>query len=290
MRLLLCFLLLCAPLAAQTLTLDVPRPDATRITAYLDRPAGRFPLVLICQGSEALSVAPKYTSWAQRLGEQGIGTLRVEKPGLTAESKGASQEYLRLNTLSRRVLDILEVLAQLRRTQPEWDGRLAVLGGSEGGEVAAQVAALLPPDQLKGLVVVVAGTTETFGYSLSHSIPNPPPDLGQQFAEMRQETLWSREWASDGKTARNTYKWWAESLDVVTAISLDKLSCPIYILHGDQDRLTPPACEAPLRERLKGKNLRYVRVPGCGHDIAGNAEGRQALEEAVDWVVARLKL
>ena len=140
--------------------------------------------------------------------------------------------------------------------------------------MAAQLAALLPGQQLKALIVVVAGTTHTFQDSLLHSIPHAPPEVSRQLAEMRRQPVWDREWGSNGTTARNTYKWWADSLDAVTAISLEKVVCPILLIHGDQDPMTPPQTEAELRQRLSGKEFRYVRVTGCGHDIAANPEGQ----------------
>lgn len=290
--LLLLFLsLVCSgPLFAQPQTLELVRLDGTRLIAYLDRPtsSSNYPLVVICQGSEALSVAPKYREWVDHLSQFGVATLRVEKPGLVATSEGASEEYLRLNCLSRRSLDVLECLAHLERTEPGWNGNLALLGGSEGAEVAAQVAALQSPRRLRGLVVVVAATTRVFREELLRSIPEAPPEFLQQLDEVHRNPTWTLELGSDGKTARNTYKWWAEALEVEVCRNLDKLQCPLYIVHGELDPFTPPEVEALLRHRLAGKEFTYVRVPGCDHNIASFPQGKAALGESFDWIVRQL--
>jgi dipeptidyl aminopeptidase/acylaminoacyl peptidase len=135
MRITVISLALVACLLAPALADTLERPDGTRITWYLDVPAhGRYPLVVILQGSECLRVSDKYGPWIRQLVEAGLGVLRVEKPGLGPDTPigKCPDEYLRLNTVDRRVLDLLAVVAALRG-RPGWDGRLCVLGGSEGG-------------------------------------------------------------------------------------------------------------------------------------------------------------
>jgi pimeloyl-ACP methyl ester carboxylesterase len=74
-------------------------------------------------------------------------------------------------------------------------------------------------------------------------------------------------------------------LDVEVCRNLDKLQCPLYILHGDKDPFTPPEVEALLRKRLAGKDLTYLRVADCTHDIAAFPQGKAALLDSFRWIV-----
>ena len=106
--------LLTGLLSADTLL----RPDSSAIHYYLDEPeAEKYPLVVILQGSECLRVSDKYPDYVQRILAGGAATLRVEKPGLhSGVAPGdCPDEYLRLNTPQRRVLDLVMVVSDLRR-------------------------------------------------------------------------------------------------------------------------------------------------------------------------------
>ena len=79
-QLFLLLILSCSLCAAETL----PREDGTLITYYIDRPqVAEYPLAVILQGSECLTVAHKYDTLIRPLTEAGVAVLRVEKPGLS---------------------------------------------------------------------------------------------------------------------------------------------------------------------------------------------------------------
>lgn len=271
--------LLAVPAAADT----VERPDGTTIHYYLDRPrAERYPIVVILQGSECLRVADKYGPFIQRLNEAGAAVLRVEKPGLTAETPigECPPEYLELNTIDRRVLDLLEVTAELRRDE-RWDGRLAISGGSEGGVVAAMAAPLIP--ETSAVVLLASAGGMTFGEELFHLIPpSEHAAMREMYEKVRQEPLPSREWMSDGKLARNTWLWWSRALPVAAVRSLVRVDAPILMVHGTADGATPMASAERLAAEFaaRGKtNLEFRRYDG------GHSPPPDVIEEALLWMI-----
>ncbi len=134
--------MLLTPLSAEDLSLE--QADGATLHYYYDLPPGGGAVVVILQGSECLRVNHKYAPMIASLQANHLGVLRVEKPGLTPDTPiGTCPEaYLQSNTLERRVWDLLSVVAELRKRH-DWNGELALVGGSEGGMLAALCAPLI---------------------------------------------------------------------------------------------------------------------------------------------------
>ncbi|MCA9775212.1 MAG: hypothetical protein KC800_00790 [Candidatus Eremiobacteraeota bacterium] len=259
-RVLLLLLILAGPLTADTLL----RPDSSAIHYYLDEPQQeRYSLVVILQGSECLRVSDKYPDYIERIVAGGAAALRVEKPGLHAgvAAGDCPDEYLRLNTPQRRVLDLVMVVSELRKNEC-WDGRLVLLGGSEGAMIAAMTAPLLP--ETRGVVLMSGGGGLTFGEEVVESAGRQMLDSGMEPDKVDEEKVAMRsfllglaknptpyeEWGSDGKLARNTYLWWAHAVKLRLSDSLRRVEAPILILHGISDQGTPFRSTEILLEEL----------------------------------------
>jgi pimeloyl-ACP methyl ester carboxylesterase len=288
-------LLLC-PLEAETLV----RPDGTAITYYLERPAQEtYPLVVILQGSECLRVSHKYLDYIQVLSDQGVGVLRVEKPGLhTGVAIGdCTDEYLRLNTPQRRVLDLVMVVAQLRQDE-SWDGRLVLVGGSEGAMIAALTAPLLPETQ--AVVLLSGGGGLTFGEEVVEGAARQMLDSGMEPENVEKEIAAMREflanisenpdpfkeWMSDGKLVRNTYLWWAHAVPLRLTTSLQRVEAPVLVLHGRSDLGTPYRSAEMMMEELSfaGKtNIEFRPYEG------GHTPPNDEILKALDWAAERLR-
>jgi pimeloyl-ACP methyl ester carboxylesterase len=65
----------------------------------------------------------------------------------------------------------------------------------------------------------------------------------------------------------------AQDINIVTGpwVDLAKVSCPVHIIHGDQDEIAPLAMAHYLRGRLPAATLEVV--PGAGHLIAADVTG-----------------
>ena len=278
----LALLLLASPLPAETLL----RPDSSAIHYYLDEPeAEKYPVVVILQGSECIRVSDKYRDYIEEIVSGGAAALRVEKPGLhSGVAVGdCPDEYLRLNTPQRRVLDLVMVVSELR-SKESWDGRLVLLGGSEGAMIAAMTAPLLP--ETRGVVLMSGGGGLTFGEEVVESAGRQMLDSGMEPDKVEEEKVAMRvflaglienptpyeEWGSDGKLARNTYLWWAHAVKLRLSSSLPRVQAPILILHGVYDSGTPFRSAEILMEELAfaGKT---DRAQYCALFRAGGAAG-----------------
>lgn len=110
---------------------------------------------------------------------------------------------------------------------------------------------------------------------------------------MKSNPTSEKEWLSDGKTARNTYKWWSAILDVKFESSLLSLDIPIYMAHGTADTSCPVESADLLVQsfaKAKKTNLLYKRYDGLEHDWT-DSQGNQhpeVLNEAIGWITKTL--
>lgn len=296
--LLLVVLALCCPLLAEPVELE--REDGTPIIYHLDKPqASRYPLVVILQGSECLRVSDKFAPLVAQLNAAGIAVLRVEKPGLRADTPigECPEDYLRLNTIDRRVLDLLAVVGRLRRQEPGWDGRLALSGGSEGSMVAAISAPLLP--ETRAVLLLSSGGGSSFGEEVKASIAAHMKASGArddqvaqhlaavdaEWKEIQRLPVPSREWASDGELARNTYMWWSQAVSKAVYRPLLELNVPIRVYQGSGDTSMVEATSQRLRQRFleAGKsNLELIVYDG------EHVPSPAVLKDAFAWLVDQL--
>lgn len=293
-------LLLTLAHAAAGQSSSMTRPDGSEIVYHLSRPhAERYPLAVILQGSECLRVADKFGALVQQLNEAGIGVLRIEKPGLRADTPigECPEEYLRLNTIDRRVLDLLAVLGRLRREDERWNGQLGLSGGSEGSMVAAIGAPLIP--ETTAVLLLSSGGGSEFGDEVKASIAGHMRSSGAsekqveqhlakvdaEWEEIARQPLPSREWASDGALARNTFLWWNNALALAVYRPLEEVSVPIRVYQGDADTSMVDGTGQGLLERHRqtgGDNLELVRYQG------GHVPPPEVLREAFAWLASRL--
>jgi len=297
-RLLLLALLLTLPARAETLSLD--QADGTRLYYYYDAPAQRGPLLIILQGSECRRVSDKYGPMIEQIRSHNVGVLRVEKPGLGPDTPlgECPPAYLQRNTLERRIWDLLSVLGEMRK-RPEWDGRLVVLGGSEGAMLAGLTAPLIP--ETRAVVLISGGGGDTFAEEIDQIVSGqmrqsgaPTQKVEEQSKAFRQlcdqvhvEPTTLKEWGSDGKLARNTHLWLSRAEDLAIYRPLLRVDLPILIVHGAQDTSTPlhsaQKLEQIFREHGKG-NLQLRIEKGDGHSPSA-----ESLQRTVEWAVQQLQ-
>lgn len=286
----LLLLLLALPLAAETLSFD--QADGTRLYYYYDAPAEKGPLVVILQGSECLRVSDKYASFIEHFRKHNIGVLRVEKPGLSPDTPPGQcpTAYLQRNTLERRIWDLLSVLGELRK-DPRWDGRLALVGGSEGAMLAGLTAPLLP--ETRAVALISGGGGDTFAEEITGMMraqgagEKQLEEFRQICAQSHQEPTPSKEWGSDGKLSRNTHLWLSRVEDLAIYRSLLRVDAPILVVHGAADRSTPLHSAERMQEIFQkaGRTNFTLRI----EREDGHSPSAQSMEATLDWVVDKLK-
>ena len=85
----------------------------------------------------------------------------VEKIGISErqnsdnDSRNCTPEFRQRNTLNQRLLDSLTVIEFLRKSDRQWNRKLLIIGGSEGGMLAPIFAGLVP--ETHKIVMLVIG-------------------------------------------------------------------------------------------------------------------------------------
>jgi dipeptidyl aminopeptidase/acylaminoacyl peptidase len=210
----------------------------------------RVPAVVVCSGGIGTGMF-EVMEWIGR-SLQRAGILAV-----TISWRGSSPEF-----------DVgdASLAADWLASQNDVDpNRIAIFGISRGGNAALRAAALDPRFKL----VVTFGAVTNFlqmmeGLAL--------------YAPGRRKMLVN--WLGDPETHRDFY-------ERVQAISFaDRIKCPVLMVHGQHDMLSPPEQSIRMCEAMKHAGNPYVQlhtVPMMGHygDMVPNTYGFDQLSEII---------
>lgn len=279
------WLLLSLAAAAPAATFAVERPDGSRITYHIERQRERGPVLLMLQGSGCDSVAlNERIRWmAARLAPR-HALLTIEKYGVAPGSDGASctPEHMRGNTLSRRVLDALQIVARLRQER-WWNRELILFGGSEGGAVAAMLAPLVP--ETKAVLIWSSGIGLPLGAMILSALPPPVrAEAARVFAEARADPSPERQWGGA------SYPWWADAIDLVPARGLAQTRAPVLLIHGTRDQSAPVASARAARDLVlaaRKADFTYREYEGYDHfmvDSEGVDHRAEVVAAAASWL------
>lgn len=272
---------------------SLPRADGSNIVYQLGNAGhgARRSLLLTLQGSGCEPVANRpWLKTEPSIVAPGAAVLSIEKYGVSADQSttgfvdGCSRDFWRHDTLQQRVADAVQIIAHLRRSA-WWNGTLIIMGGSEGGAVAAMLAPLVP--ETHAVVIMSSG----FGVSVADLIRSavPPPVAAQLTAVLADAKA-----NPSGKKrfAGASYRWWAEAADVVPAAMLLQTDVPILLVHGGRDQFAPVATARATRDLMSAagrRNLTYWEFAGYDHfmkDDAGVDHSLEVLKQVQAWIAA----
>ena len=266
---------------------SLERTDGTRLAYHLGTwpERGRRPVLLMLQGSGCDSVAlnDRIPWMAARLAPDHV-LLTIEKYGVSpgADGESCTPDYWRGNTLQQRVLDALQIVSALRR-QRNWNGEIVIFGGSEGGAVAAMLGPLVP--EARAVIVWSSGIGLPLGEMIRQALPPPmQAETERVFAEARRQPSGERQWGGA------SYRWWADSVDLVPARSLVATAAPVILIHGTNDQSAPIASARAARDLVaaSGKaDFLYREYEGYDHfmaDAAGVDHRAEVIDAAADWL------
>lgn len=280
----------------------ITRSHKTQCHYYLQREhlnnKEQFSIVLMLHGSEADSVTHFMplidTSWCIH---NKCALLGIEKPGVTKDTCD-KKEYFKYNTLTQRASDCVMVIEHLRLTEPLWNGKLIILGGSEGGTLAAYVTPLLK--QTVATIIIAGGCGMTLrqeilklaqkensndvrgnvNYILSNLSINFWLTLCYLFPTDKIRAV--------GNT--NTLRWWRSIADYNPLTSLKNVTTPLYCIHGTADTNCPIESAYALVDAFKKwekTNLVFKEYQGfdhCFNDAQENNHYEVVTHEALAWV------
>jgi pimeloyl-ACP methyl ester carboxylesterase len=290
------------------------------ITYYLSRPTGneqdtKRPVVLLILGSGCQSVFTKrgemvFGSYQNPLQQEAKGRARVlivEKPGVKfldapsrpGSAEGASEEFLKEHTLERWAEANAAALRAVW-TLPGIDAaRTLVIGHSEGGIVAARVAAELA--QVTH-VASLSGGGPTQLFDLVDFQRQPRPDDKPGDAERRVRKFydeWAKVRADPESISRfwlaHPYRRWSSFLNHTVTEELLRGKAKIYLVQGALDTsVSVKSFDVLLAElKARGRDVTAERIEGADHGFRtqdtpqGSPEGMKAVfGRLLGWFLA----
>lgn len=212
---------------------------------------GRFPGVLMVPGFER--TARDFVPLGIRFAKLGLAGMAVSQPGF-GNSKGPP------DFVGPKTLAVLKVAYQTLKQQPNVDpNRMAIYGYSRGGMAASLLATEL--DDVRA-AVFGAGI-----YDFQRFYDEAP--LPGSRRNMQEETGMTKEAIKERSSI----------------LRMDRLKCPVLILHGERDENVPVSQAILLRERLTQlhKEFEIKLFPDAPHSI-----GAPAGDAAVDFFKRKL--
>ncbi len=272
---------------------SLPRADSSNILYHLDNIGDGTPrsLLLTLQGSGCEPVADRpWLKTEPPIVAPGSAVLSIEKYGVSSgrpivdSIDGCPPAFWRRDTLQQRVADAIQVIASLRGSS-WWNGTLIVMGGSEGGAVAAMLAPLVP--ETRAVVIVSSGIGVSVADLIRSAVPPPvAAQLNSVLAEAKANPT------SEKRFAGASYHWWAEAADVTPAAMLLQTDVPILLIHGARDQFAPVATARATRDLISAagrRNLTYWEYAEYDHfmkDAAGVDHMPEVLEKVHAWIAA----
>ncbi|MBX9744873.1 MAG: alpha/beta hydrolase, partial [Chlamydiales bacterium] len=182
------------------------------------------------------------------------------------------------------------------RKIPGCNGRIVLLGGSEGGKIAPRLS-LEFPTVIQGVVLIGSGGGLSFGEEmkfqsqqliqqmgtfkrLSYKLRGAmfPKEIEQHYEKMLGEP------ESLEMCGPKTWKWFASYLRYDLLSDLLKVEAPIYMIHGEEDIMVPVKSADLIQEAFDqaGKtNLQYARYDDLGHALTGRED---VYAPMLDWI------
>ncbi len=287
------------------------------ITFYLSRaprenPGQQLPIVLYIHGSGCQSLFQRH---GDRIGgglqnivlmeaKKRARVLVVEKPGVKfldvvkrpGSAEGASREFLEEHTLPRWVEANLAALRAAWELPGVDKRRTLVAGHSEGGLVAAAVAAL-EPKVTHVAVLAGGGPSQLFDLADLRAKPLATDKPGD--ASRRREALY----AEHGKILKDPdsttkswlghpYRRWSTFLSHSVTAELLRTKAALYLVQGTADQaVSITGFDVLIAElRGRGRDFLFERIEGADHGFrtpdmpAGSPAGMQAvLGRVLTW-------
>jgi dipeptidyl aminopeptidase/acylaminoacyl peptidase len=241
-----------------------------QIVGMLHLPAGkgRFPAALLLHGFTGTKCETHrmFVKLSRQLAAQGVACLRFDFRG-SGDSAGEFEQM----TIRSEVADALEALKYLARHKQVNSRRIALIGMSLGGAIAAHVVAR-ESSRIKSLVLwapVAEGAKVLDGLSSPEAVASLVQTgitdydgnlVGIQFIRQFGEMKPLREVA--------------------------KAKCPMLIVHGSEDETVPPQHSDLYERALQSpkRQIKKVVIPGADHTFSRSLWEQRLIAETVNWL------
>jgi pimeloyl-ACP methyl ester carboxylesterase len=305
-----CLLLLSAPaMAVDKLALSqhtLTRFDGSDIHYYLGRRGitKSQSLLVIIQGSDCNSIVnnPRIAEIAAVAPTAAV--LLVEKYAITAGlpfSRQAARSdcpdaYLKNNVPEQRVVDHARVVAALRVSAASWwNQKLIIVGGSEGAQIAEQLAAIVP--ETNCLIIFGFGGRH-FEDDVLQSVRHDMKEAGLDDNATEEQVLAMRQMFKAALTDRSpnemasgySHAWWASMLSMDQLAMLRAVRVPVLAIQGGRDHNVSIEGARALMKPLRAggrSNVEYIEYPGVDHafkDSEGTSHWDRVIRDMAAWL------
>lgn len=219
---------------------------------------------ILCHGMESNKESDKIVALSRALAETGILALRFDF-SYAGDSDGKFEDI----TYSGEVEDLRAAYDFVLRFPVD---KIGILGSSMGGTVALLFAAR--EKRIAALATIAA--------------PLHPERITEAFLSREEVERWRREGFLfyHGRRINVSLLEDLENIDVPKAVK--QISCPVLIVHGDQDETVAVAEARELYSHIQGpKRLAILR--GADHRLTHPEHRKQALDESRDWLTQHLR-
>ena len=241
-----------------------------QIVGMLHLPDGRarVPGVLLLHGltGHKAEIHRMFVKLARKLTAHGFGVLRFDFRG-SGDSAGEFEEI----TISSQVCDAaaaIKFFGRQKRINPK---RLALVGFSLGGAIAAQLVAR-EPSRVQSLVLL-SPVAEGGGILDELATPEAVASLAQtgitDYFGNLVGVQFIRQFA-DMKPVRDLARWRG----------------PVLLLHGDKDETVPVEHSEMYERALRAPKRIFKKIilPGADHTFTRHVWEQRILNETVDWI------
>ena len=239
---------------------------------HLPKGRGRFPAALLLHGFTGTKVEAHrmFVKLSRTLAGHGIASLRFDYRG-SGDSAGEFEDM----TIRSEVADAMAAIKFLARHRRVNSRRLALIGLSMGGAVAAYLVAR-ERSRFKSLVLW-APVAEGAGILDDLSTPDAVSALAETGITDHEGNL----------VGVQFIRQFAEMKPLREVV---KSKCPVLIVHGSKDQ-TVPVYHSDLYERALRSPKRLVKkvvIAGADHTFNKHVWEARAIGETVDWLLETL--
>ena len=244
-------------------------------------------ILIYLQGSGSQSVKNNFGDGAEAT-FLGYDILYIEKYGFNSRDLFC-QSY----TLKSRVENVLNIVKHVKNNiYKNKIKEIGILGQSEGGAIAAEIATNLP--MVTHVIIMGAGglpQAKEFEILLEKNLKKGKPffksdiktkeQLLCKYEEIKKNCSSEKFWLG------HTYKYWNTSLRYSAEKYISQLKMPTLFIIGEKDNMVPvESIECLIPKLANRKNFTFKVIPKVNHkfiDSKGKKKSKKVIEIILNW-------